>query len=148
MNLKNTIILGTIALSISLLLSAQVVLAEGKSRNNRHSGLVIEKENLNYKGSTFQSRVFKNNSIGQTDSLKNKVYYTVQDSIKMNKDKTVLSLYGGVVFKYNDLALEAKEVVYNNKTQKLIAKEFKIFDKNSQIISTGNYAEFNLIMKD
>lgn len=144
---KNTLL--TISLGISLLLTAQLAQAEKASKDSSSPNHFIKRELIRQtilvRGTSLAEY---GNKINQVDSLNAKIYFKAADSTKFSKDKSIISLYGRAIFTYGNLNLKANEIVYNSKTQKVTAKEFRLFDKDNQITATGTYAEFDLKAKN
>lgn len=97
-------------------------------------------------------RIYKStlNSIQQdytairSDSLIEKIEYSAQGSTSLNKDRSILSLYGKAKFSCRNFYITGDEIIYNKITQKIIAKNFTITNNSTKVKKNGNYGEFNL----
>jgi hypothetical protein len=118
MKVKKAISLLAIPVSIGLIFSAQIVHAERTSGNTQPIFL-------------------------QADSLKG-IKYTAQDSTKWSKDKSTVSLYGKATFSCGKFDLRADEIVFNKSSQKVSAKGFTIYNKQTKKTTTGVSGEFDV----
>lgn len=80
-------------------------------------------------------------SAGTSALKKEQVQYSARDSARINKAKTLLSLYGNVNFKYKTLDINADEVTYNLLDSTVVAKNMKVTDVDGKVkyIGTANF---------
>ncbi|RBQ10373.1 M56 family metallopeptidase [Pedobacter miscanthi] len=55
--------------------------------------------------------------------LDNKVEYVANDSVKMSKDKSVVSLFGNARLFYNEIKLSGSKIVYNKNTNTVLVND-------------------------
>lgn len=79
-----------------------------------------------------------------TDSLKHKLEYSATDSIKYNRDQSIVSLYGHAILNCTNFNITADEIVFNKSTHKIKAKNYKITDKAGKNTSGGASGEFGV----
>jgi Zn-dependent protease with chaperone function len=76
--------------------------------------------------------------------VKTNVNYSAQDSVKMSKDKSVVSLYGKVKLDYKNFSISADEATFNKNTERITAKNVTLKNKENGISMTGYYGEFDI----
>lgn len=72
------------------------------------------------------------------------VSYSAQDSVKMSKDKSIVTLYGKAKLDYKNFSISADEASYNRNTEKITAKNLTLRNKVTGITMLGSYGEFDI----
>lgn len=110
------------------------ILLSGK---NPHTALKATLTILTSKtgGSSFQN--------DQDDRIK----YSATDSTKVDKGKSTIALYGKANLSCKRLSVTADEIIFNRKTQKLTAKNYKMVNHLTGESTSGTYGEFTLDAK-
>lgn len=84
----------------------------------------------------------------RADSLIEKIKYSAKDSTRSTRNNSIISLFGEATLSCEKFDLKASEIVFNKNTQKVTAKDFTIFDKQSKKTTTGSFGEFSVSSKN
>ena len=85
------------------------------------------------------------NSIAYIDNIDNSdVAYSARDSVKISRDKSIVTLYGKAKLDYKNFTISADEATYNRNTEKITAKNLILRNKLTGITTIGSYGEFDI----
>lgn len=84
----------------------------------------------------------------KTDSVKNKIEYSAQDSMILSKDNSVITLYGQVKFNCASFNITADEIAFDKVNNKITAKNFTFFNKHNQLTTSGVSGKFDVNSKN
>jgi len=85
------------------------------------------------------------NSIAFIDNIDNSdVAYSARDSVKMSRDKSIVTLYGKAKLDYKNFTISAEAATYNKNTEKITAKNLILRNKLTGITAIGSYGEFDI----
>ncbi|RZJ78210.1 MAG: hypothetical protein EOO47_14525 [Flavobacterium sp.] len=76
--------------------------------------------------------------------LTDSITYSATGYTTLNKDKSIITLHGGVKFKCEAFSISANEIIFNKKTEKIIAKNFAIKTLCAGSKIRGDYGEFSI----
>lgn len=84
-------------------------------------------------------------SLTKADSkVKTNVSYSARDSVKMSKDKSIVTLYGKAKLEYKNFAISADELTYNRNSEKITAKNLTLRNKITGTTMVGYYGELDI----
>ncbi|NMN39292.1 M56 family metallopeptidase [Pedobacter sp. SG918] len=96
-------------------------------------------------GSDHQMLQRMRDSLTKTDNkVETSVSYSARDSIKMSRDKSIVTLYGKAKLDYKNFSISADEATYNRNTEKITAKNLTLRNKVTGITMLGSYGEFDI----
>ena len=72
------------------------------------------------------------------------IKWSAKDSTKFSKNKTLVSLYGHAKLTCKDFDIAADEISFDQKTGKVVAKNYKMIAAVSNNVTKGKYGEFNI----
>jgi len=78
------------------------------------------------------------------NKVETSVSYSALDSVKMSRDKSIVTLYGKAKLDYKNFAISADEATYNRNTEKITAKNLTFRNKITGITMIGSYGEFDI----
>ncbi|MGQ7852885.1 M56 family metallopeptidase [Pedobacter sp. WC2501] len=78
------------------------------------------------------------------NKVETSVSYSARDSVKMSRDKTIVTLYGKAKLDYKNFTISADEATYNKNTEKITAKNLILRNKLTGITTIGSYGEFDI----
>lgn len=85
------------------------------------------------------------NSIVYRDNIDNSdLAYSARDSVKMSRDRSIVTLYGKAKLDYKNFTISADEATYNKNTEKITAKNLILRNKLTGITTIGSYGEFDI----
>ncbi|MBE5321287.1 hypothetical protein IM793_19150 [Pedobacter sp. MR2016-19] len=85
------------------------------------------------------------NSIAYIDNIDNSdAAYSARDSVKMSRDRSIVTLYGKAKLDYKNFTISADEATYNKNTEKITAKNLILRNKLTGITTIGSYGEFDI----
>ncbi|WP_316832627.1 M56 family metallopeptidase [Pedobacter aquatilis] len=71
------------------------------------------------------------------------IQYSASDSVRFSKDKSIISLYGKANIIFNDMKIEADEIIYNDHTKSGTAKNLLV-TTNKGMKMKGKTGKFNM----
>jgi len=86
-------------------------------------------------------------TLSRIDSSKtrgNLIKWSGKDSIIFSKDKTIIYLYGQAKIICKAFDITADEISFDQNTQKVVAKNYKMIAAVSNKVTKGKYGEFNI----
>ena len=86
-------------------------------------------------------------TLSRIDSSKtrgNLIKWSAKDSTKLSKDKSLISLYGHAKLTCKAFDITADEISFDQNTQKVVAKNYKMIAAVSNKVTKGKYGEFNI----
>lgn len=72
------------------------------------------------------------------------IKWSAKDSTKLSKDKSLISLYGHAKLTCKAFDITADEISFDQNTQKVVAKNYKMIAAVSNKVTKGKYGEFNI----
>lgn len=78
------------------------------------------------------------------NKVETSVSYSAWDSVKMSRDRSIVTLYGKAKLDYKNFTISADEATYNKNTEKITAKNLILRNKLTGITTIGSYGEFDI----
>jgi hypothetical protein len=76
--------------------------------------------------------------------VKTNVSFSAQDSVKMSKDKSIVTLYGKAKLEYKNFTISADKLTYNRNSEKITAKNLTLRNKITGKTTVGYYGELDI----
>ncbi|NTE03269.1 hypothetical protein G6M26_42210 [Agrobacterium tumefaciens] len=83
-------------------------------------------------------------SIDRFQTRDDLIKWSAKDSTKFSKNKTLVSLYGHAKLTCKAFDIAADEMSFDQKTGKVVAKNYKMIAAVSNKVTKGKYGEFNI----
>jgi lipopolysaccharide assembly outer membrane protein LptD (OstA) len=75
---------------------------------------------------------------------KDSITWSASNSAKLSKDKSIITLNGYAKFKCKSFSIEADEIIYNKKSEKIFAKNYSMKIAGIDSLRKGSYGEFSV----
>ncbi|QNR83470.1 hypothetical protein H9N25_16115 [Pedobacter riviphilus] len=75
---------------------------------------------------------------------KDSITWSASNTAKLSKDKSIITLNGNAKFKCKNFSIEADEIIFNKKSEKIFAKNYTMKTAGTDSIRKGSYGEFSV----
>ncbi|MBB6236090.1 lipopolysaccharide assembly outer membrane protein LptD (OstA) [Pedobacter sp. AK013] len=75
---------------------------------------------------------------------KDSITWSASNSSKLSRDKSIITLNGNAKFKCKNFSIEADEIIFNKKNEKIFAKNYTMKTAGTDSLRKGSYGEFSV----